>query len=312
MASPSSLPTKTIITELADSDQPLLGSNLAALSSPNPAELRLLARAWAAIETERRRQIVNRMVSLAEDNVALNFDDIFKLCLRDKDAAVRSQAIEGLWENEDVSLIDPLVDLLEHDSTETVRAAAARGLGKFAALAECRKLRPTPATRVLQALLATINDDHRPGEVRRRALEAIAPFSQPQVKQAILGFHRSQNPKLQASAIYAMGRTCDTSWLPLLLKEMAHNNAEIRYEAATACGELGEEAAVPHLTRLTDDPDLDVRLAAIQAMGKIGGGAAKESLKKQLEDTSLAVQQAAEQALSEMEAMANPLSFHIT
>ncbi|MFH1003337.1 MAG: HEAT repeat domain-containing protein [Chloroflexota bacterium] len=312
MVSPPSIPIEEIITELADSGKPLVNARLSQLSNLSPAGLGQLAPAWPGIETERRRRIVSRMVELAEDNVVLDFDGIFKLCLRDKDAAVRGLAIEGLWENEEPSLINPLIDRLEHDGAESIQAAAARGLGKFALLAECGQLRSAHATRVRQVLLATVNDTQRPDEVRRRALEAVAPYSQPRVKQAILDFYRSQNPKFQASALYAMGRNCDASWLPVLLKELANSDAEIRYEAATACGELGEEEAVPHLARLTDDPDIDVRLAAIQALGKVGGDQARASLEKQRDDTSRAVQQAAEEALGEMEAMGNPLSFHIT
>lgn len=128
-------PIEETIADLVNSDKPLLSSKLAKLSNLNPEELGVLERVWATIEPKRRRQIVSRLVELAEDDFELNFDSIFKNCLRDQDAEVRSKAIEGLWENEEPSLINPLINLLGQDSSEKVQAAAATALGKFVMLA---------------------------------------------------------------------------------------------------------------------------------------------------------------------------------
>lgn len=263
------------------------------------------------IEPKRRRQIIYRLVELAEDNFELDFDDIFKSCLRDEDADVQSKAIEGLWESEETSLIDPLIELLEPESPEKVQATAATALGKFALLAELEKLRPHHKTRVCRALLGIIEDSDRPLEIKRRALEAAAPLSLPQMERAIARAYRSGVPRLKTSAIFAMGKNCDPRWLPILIKELGNDDAEIRYEAAQACGELGEKEATPYLRELTTDPDIDVQLAAIQALGKIGGPEAKDSLERCLTDDSEAIQQAAEEALNELEASEDPLSFHM-
>jgi len=306
---PSSI--KETIADLGNTDQPLLSSRLVDLSNLNSEELRFLEQVWVEIEPERRRQIVYRLVELAEDNFELNFDSIFWNCLKDQDAEVRCKAIEGLWENEETSLINSLINLLEEDSSEKVQAAAATALGKFAMLAEHKKLRSCHISRLCHALLTTIDDNSKPVEVRRRALEAIAPLSLPQVKEAIMNAYQSHNSKLRISAIYAMGRNCDCSWLPTLLKELASADAEIRYEAVRACSELGEAEAAPHLIELIKDPDTDVQLAAIQALGKIGGTEAKEHLQHCLNNPSKAIRQAAEQALQELEAGEDPLSFRV-
>ncbi len=292
-----------IITDLGNSDKPLLNTSLAELSNLSSQELALFERAWAAIELKRQRQIVCRLVELARDNLEFNFDSIFRNFLEDHDADVRSEAIEGLWESEEPSLIDPLINLLEKDSSEKVQMAAATALGKFAVLAEHKKLRSCHASKVGQALLTATSDKSRPIEVRRRALEAAAPLSLSQVRKAIMEAYQSHNDTLRVSSIYAMGKSCDPSWLPILLKELTSADAAMRYEAAGACGELEEEEAVPHLTKLVNDPDSDVRLATIQTLGKIGGAEAKECLKQCLNDSSEAICQAAEQALEELEAM---------
>ena len=306
-----SLPIEETIADLGNSDKPLLNSRLAELSNLNSEELALFEQAWAAIEPKRRRQIMYRLVELAEDNFELDFDSIFKSRLKDQDAEVRSKAIEGLWESEEASLIDPLIELLEQDSSEKVQATAATALGKFAMLAELKKLRPSHKSKVCQALLTVIDDKSKPIEVKRRALEAAAPLSLPQTEKAIVKAYQSSEPKERTSALSAMGKSCNHSWLPILLKELASADAEIRYEAAGACGELGEKEAAPYLAELITDSDIDVQLAAIQALGKLGGPEAKNCLEQCLNNPSEVIQQAAEQALYEIEAGEGPLSFRI-
>lgn len=299
---------KKTIADIADSANPLRSSMLIELSGLNSAELAWLEQAWTAINPKRRCQIVSRLVELAEDNVELDFDGVFKCCLKDQDAAVRCKAIEGMWESEEPSLINYLADMLEHDSSEKVRAAAVAAMGKFAMLAEHEKLRSSYKSRIFQALLAVVDDESQDIEIRRRALEAVSPLNFPQVHKAIEEGYQSDNPELRVSAIYAMGRNCDSSWLPILLRELVSASAEMRYEAAVACGELGEEEAVPRLIELINDPDSNVQLAAIQALGKIGGSEAKGWLQECLNSSIELIRQAAEQALYELEVMEDPLS----
>jgi len=304
-----SLPIEKTIAEIGNCDKPLRSSRLIELSNLNSEELGFLERAWAVIEPKRRQQIINRLFELAEDNFELNFDSIFTTCLKDRDAEVRSKAIEGLGESEQTSLINPLINMLEQDSSEKVQAVAATALGKFAMLAELKKLRPCHTSRISRALLAVIDDGNKPVEVRRRALESAAPLSLLWVKKAITEAYRSHSSRLRASAIYAMGRNCDRSWLPVLLKELGSADSEMRYEAATACGELGEEKAALYLSGLLNDPDVDVRVAVIQALGKIGGTEAKECLELCLNSPDEAIHQAAEQSLHELEVEEGPFAF---
>jgi HEAT repeat protein len=306
-----SLSIEETIADLAKSDKPLSRSGLTELSNLSSEGVEFLSRMWVSIESKRRQQIIYRLVELAEDNYELNFDSIFKNCLKDQDAEVRSKAIEGLWESEEASLINPLINLLKYDSSEKVRVAAAKVLGKFAMLAEDKKLRSCHTSKLEEALLSMIGDKSKPIDVRRRALEAAAPLSLPQVKRAIMQAYQSHNPRLRASAVYAMGKSCNPSWLPILLKELANADTEIRYEAAGACGELGEEEVVPYLIELISDPDINVQLAAIQALGKIGGSEARECLEECRNNPSEVVQEAAEQALEELKAVEAPFSFEV-
>jgi len=293
-------PIEEIITDMADSDKPLLNSSLVGLSNIIPEDLNFLKEVWPTIKPERRRQIVSRLVELTEGNFELDFDSTFKNCLSGQDAEVRSKAIEGLWENEEPSLIKKLIDLMEQDNSKLVQATAAKGLGKFAMLAEQQKLRPAYTSKIYQSLLAVVNDRIKPIEVKRRALEAIAPLDSPEVEKAIGEAYRSSNHRLRVSSIYAMGKNGNPSWLSILLDEAGNPDPEIRYEVVRACGELGEEEAVPYLIKLAADPDVEVQLAAIETLGHIGGTEAKNFLEQCLDDPNETVQQATEQVLEDL------------
>ena len=299
------------IHSLTDIDIPT-GAELTGLSNLTAADLLLFRSTWDNLETERRRQIIIRLVEFAEDNLEFNFDPVFKYCLTDGDEEVRCLAIEGLWEDEETSLIEPLVNILEDDVSEKVQSAAAIALGKYALLAEYDKLRPEQSSRVRNALLDAIIDTDKSVEVRRRLLEAAAPLNLPEVKTALLEAYESDELGMKTSAIYAMGKNCDPSWLSILLQEMDNDDPEIRYEAAGACGELEEEDCVTGLIKLVnDDDDADVRLAAIRALGKIGSPVSKECLLLCLESNSEAIRDAAENALQMMDAADDPLSFRM-
>jgi len=301
-------PVEQTITELADADQPLLNARLADLSDLAPQMLDLLDDVFKQIEAGRRLQIVRRLVQLAEDDVCLNFDSIFKRRLVDEDEDIRHTAIEGLWEDEETSLIDTFINLMQKDSSTKVQAAAASALGRFAMLAEHHKIDADHTPRLTNALLSVFSDSGKDIEVRRRALEAVSPLSLQSVKQAITGAYRNSNASLKTSAIYGMGRNCDPAWLPFLITELSSADASLRYEAATACGELGEEEAVCYLIELIDDSDSEVQLSAVKALGKIGGSEARQHLEKCLSSSSEAISQAASQALHELEISIESLS----
>ncbi len=304
--------TEEAIRGLSEGDEIPANSILAELSNLNPAEMRLFREVWAGLRPERRLQIISRLVELAEENLEFNFDAVFKYCLKDSEEDIRCLAVEGLWENEETSLIDPLIEILEGDESNRVQAAAATALGKFALLAELEKLRADNVDKVREALLGTIDDRNKSPEVIRRVLEAAAPLSMPDIKEAINSAYCSNDPGLVISAIYAMGKSYDTSWLPVLLKETENDEPEIRYEAAGACGELEDEKAVPSLIKLANnDDDIDVRMAAIQSLGKIGSISARECLKLCLESRNDAVRETAEEAIQNIEASDDPLSFRL-
>jgi HEAT repeat protein len=201
-----------------------------------------------------------------------------------------------------------LIVVLKQDPVEYVRAAAARALGKFTVLAAEGKLLPKDRDRLVETLLCVLSDPREGEEVQRRALEAVAPLDVPEVMNHIRTAYNSNRPKLRCSALSAMGRTCRSEWLPLLLQELKSSDAKIRREAIVGCGELGDRQAVPYLIPLTQEGDLDIQLCAIQALGRLGGRLAKRVLMKCARSDDPRVQDAAQDALELLEAEESALT----
>ena len=291
---------KEIITEMADISKPLVNTHLADLTQLSPANIKVFTQVWKTIELKRRREIINRLTELATDNFELNFDSIYINCLTDPDTDVRSAAINGLWENEEPLLIPLFIGLLNNDPAEKVQATAALALGRFALMAELGSISPKYGVQLAQVLLIATADKSKSIEVRRRALEAVSPISTEQVKNAIKTAYESRDERLAISAVYAMGKNCDSKWLAFLLNELKNSDAEMRYDAVTACGEIGDEDIVQYLLPVANDEDIDVRLAMIHTLGKIGGNEAKQYLQKNAGDPNEAVRDAIETALNEI------------
>jgi len=295
---------------LCDSGKPVVVSKLVNLSDLSREEMEAFRSAWHGIDVARRRQIVGMLVEVAEDNFELNYDPIFRLCLGDGDGdgEVRAKAVEGLSECEERSLLDPLISLLLGDLEDSVRAAAAAALGTFAMLAEFGELKANDADKVEKALLTAFSSKKEQMDVRCRALESISMMSRPQVEVMIRQAYQSDDLELRASALCAMGRTCNSDWLSILLQELSSPSAQLRFEAARACAELEADDAVPRLIELTRDDDAQVRLSAVEALGRIGGNEAKQALQECRDGADDAMSEAAEDALDEMKFWEDPFA----
>ncbi len=295
------------VTAHLQSDALISHSLLTCLSDLSTDELGLFAAAWSRLNTERRQAILGHFRDIAEDNIGYDFSAVLKHALSDADSVVRQEAIEALWENEEPSLIRPLLNILVHDSSDAVRESAAVALGRFASLAECRQIDTANIARLSQPLLAVANNPSEPLILRRRALEAAAPLSLSDVTQAIWAAYRSEEPEMRTGAIQAMGLNRDLLWLPTIIQALASDDPEMRYVAASAAGALGEPEATPLLIELLDDPDPEVKLAAVQALGDIGGDEAKRALKRTMHHEDQFMREAAASAFAETRLFDDPL-----
>jgi len=295
------------LDELTTSSSRLQASRLQRLSRLNAAQANELDNRWAGIDVRRRRRIVHELADLSEDNVDLNFDAVFLRGLQDEDRDVRLESIGGLWENDSPQLIDKLLTLLDSDDDPAVRAEAALALGRYVVLAEEGRLRDHHFGRIEAGLRRTIDSADEIEEVRARALESIGAHDSTWIRQAISAAYESGAHRLKVSAVNAMGRSAEPRWLPLVTKEAASDEAELRYEAAVAVGLIAEVSAIPALLPLLEDEDEQVRDAAVAALGEIGGPEAREALLKLLDSPSKATRDAAAAAISEIDFEEDPL-----
>ena len=291
-----------VIPRLLDAGSELKPSLLGQLSGLTPEEQRELLERWSDIPTSRRLMIVRAVTGMAEDNIEMEFTGLLCAALADDDAPVRASAATGLWETGDRSVIAPLAAMLESDESHEARAAAASALGHFAELAEEGKLIDRDMAVVRNALLGALEDGEEETAVRRRALEAIAPMRHADVSGWIRWAYGSDEPLLRQSAVYAMGRTCDPVWLPIIEREFGSSVAAMRFEAANAARELADPKTLPHLHDLVTDDDPQVSLAAVHAIGGIGGAAARKLLKHYVEQGDPTLSEAAQEALRALEA----------
>ena len=296
-----------VIVELRDSASPIRHRSLIQLSGLSLTSVRDMMPSWNEIDANRRRELLDRIAELADDNIELDYSTLFRACLSDKDEGVRARAARSLWDSDDRTNIRPLVNLLTQEDSTEVRAAAATALGKFVEMAEEGKLLRREGQRIADALVGVIENPQEHLETRCRAIEAVAALTSEKVHSIIEQAYRDDDIRLKQCAIYAMGRSSDSSWLQTVLRETSHTEAAIRYEAVTASGHLGDEDTVPHLMNFLNDADSQIQLAAVNSLGLIGGNLAQRALAQAMQRGDDAIKEAAEQALEAMDFDDDPL-----
>lgn len=252
-------------------DGPIAAVVVYGLSGLNASGVEQVETVWPELSTDYRRKLLRRLVDAAEANFELEYGGFGGLALADPDPEVRASAIDLLFEDMRLELMDRLAQMAQWDDAPAVRAAAASALGRFILAGELGDLPESETTRAQDVAAALWNDEDEDLDVRRRALESLANCGHPLVPEAIADAYNSGEHRLQVSALYAMGRTYDERWHAIVLREMNNADSEIRFEAARAAGELGIPAAVPRLIRLAQENDREVMEVAIWSLGEIGG-----------------------------------------
>jgi len=236
--------------------------------------------------------------------------------LEDKDAEVRSLALDGLWDYPVPELIAPLFEIARNDPSQEVRSKAIVTLGRYiyegnmadydfdwGAMEELMRedeLLEEDFLRVKDFLLELVRDEGQPLDSRRFAIEALSFLNESEVQDLIEAAYAHPNVKMKVSAIFAMGRQGDQRWADTLLKELDSEVKELRYEAIRAAGEAYLDKAVPRLKELALADGKNLQLEAIWALGKIGGEDVSEFLYDLADDEDGEVREMAEAALEEV------------
>ena len=276
--------------EISEREQPDLDTTIAALkentdgiynatifyglSGLSADEFARVKPTWDGLDAEFRYKLVQQMADLSETNFDLDYEIIGQYALDDSNPDVRAAAIELLWDDESVTMMNRLIEMAQWDEAIGVRAAAASALGNFILQGELGEMDEHETARAQDAVVSLLNDEDEDVDVRRRALEAIANCSHEIVEGAIEDAYNSSDERMKASAIFAMGRTADDRWENIILREVDSSNPAFRFEAARASGELEIQEAVPTLGRLARENDAEIREAAIWSLGEIGGSQA--------------------------------------
>jgi HEAT repeat protein len=301
------------LKNLAEVDEPISVAGLYALSGTDKAQLEQVKTVWNTLPDDRRAAIMRHLVEIGEENFETDFNAVFRLGLIDSDPAVRVAAINGLWEEaEDPGLITPLLNLLQTDQNDLVRAAAASALAQFVYAGELDELPADKVKPILTALKATFRNALEPIEVRRRALEALGYLGDDEVHQMIAQAYQHNTDLMRQSALFAMGRSLDAErWGATVIAELTAPEPEMRYEAARAAGEMEYTPAVKALGDLLEDVDEDVQLMTVWALGQVGGDKAKKLLLAVMDSEADHLYEVAEDALAELEFKTDNLDFSL-
>ena len=224
---------------------------------------------------------------MSETNFTTIFEPIFQLALDDENEKARQVAVRALWASEDPKLIPTLLNMLQNDPSEIVRAQAAGTLGMFVYEGEIEEIPEEQSILIVDTLLAIMNDKENAPTIRRQALGSLGFSSHANVPAMIEEAFNYGDEDWLASALLAMSRSHDKQWHPHVIEQLNHPNNDVRQEAIRATGKLDIQDAVLTLIEMLIDPEDEIRMAVVWALSELGdeeGGAALENLLDITED----------------------------
>ncbi len=253
-------------------------------SDIGPLELKTVQEVWSRVKLDRKLSLLEGLLSMAESDTLVNFDDFARSILNDPEAVVRVQAIRLLDECEDVKLVPTFIELLKNDLDVNVRAEAANALNLFVDLGELEEISEEVYGEVLAALLESAKGE-KETRVRRRALESLGWSSHPEVIELIESAFEG-NIDWRLSALIAMGRSADDRWEDRVLRSMLDDNEKIRKAAVQSAGMLAfKSARLPLLRMLESEESDEVMSAVIWSLSQIGGEDVQIILEKLIDET---------------------------
>ena len=272
------------------------------LSDMTVEEMEHFQSRWPEQADRRRRVIARHMADISEENFVVDFSPAFRFLLSDPSRDVRLSALDGLWDTSNTDVVGPIIDLMQADAEEDVRASAAATLGHFVLMGEWGQIDHDVADRIVEALLGQVDRSDTAESVRRASVESLGNAPHPRIPEIIGQAYHSGDDSMQLSAIFAMGRSADRRWVSTINDEMLNSSPEMRVEAARAAGNIGASDCVDRLIELLDDEELDVQLAAVTALGQIGSDRAYETLQRLAMDAEeYRLAEAIEDAMDEIE-----------
>ena len=279
---------QNVIDALLNTDIAFPPKYLHRFSDISAIALKALIKVWEMIPATRKVTWLEDLEGISESDTLTSFTEIGKLALGDPSAPVRELGIRLLWENEEKSLINIYLGMLNNDPDPQVQAAAANALGKFIYLGEMEEL-PEVQQLIIEKNLITIFTGKSDFLVRRRAIESLGYSSSAGINDLIRKAYSDNNKSMVASALFAMGRSANNIWNDTVMSHLQSSNVDIQLEAVRAAGNLEIFIARDVLLELLEDDglDQDVLIAAIWSLSQIGGEGVQEKLEQLSDDPDM-------------------------
>jgi HEAT repeat protein len=225
----------------------------------DPADTTIYSFAQDPNKDLRKRAV--QVLGLIADPTSPSLDTIISALLaatKDSDEDVRRAAVAALGSIKDPRVVEPLIGELK-DPYWFARSEAAAALGE------------KNDVRAVSPLLDAVADaDKTVSNSAHDALVDLANARKPVVKADDFAPRLDDpNPKVSMTAAECMGLLKDTRSVPVLLKLVNSDDADVRLNAVKGLGEAGDRAALPTLRETLKDPDLNMRGWSIIGLGKL-------------------------------------------
>lgn len=278
------IPFSSILSALEEDARALSAKYIGHFSDLSPANLDAVMRIWPNLPLARKHLLLKRMVELFDEDTLLSFDALAARLLDDPDAQVRVYALKLLAETVDTRLLPHLIQMVRSDPEPVCRAEAAALLGGFVEMGELEEMSAGHLQQVIDCLLWAAADAD--ASLARAALESLGYSSRSEVTALIEAAFRRRDPRWQASALVAAGRSADARWQKQVIEAFLSEDQQTRLAAVRAAGELQlKPARQPLLNMIEDEQDDEVLQAIIWSLSLIGGEDVREYLQTLMDDT---------------------------
>ncbi|GAB4494323.1 MAG: hypothetical protein Fur0016_31550 [Anaerolineales bacterium] len=278
------IPVSTVLTALEDDSRAFPAKYIGRFSDLSSVDLESVMRVWLRLPQARKHLLLKRMVELFDDDTLLSFDALAVRLLDDPDGQVRLYALQLLAETSDTRLLPRLAQMVASDPEPICRSGAATLLGQFVEMGELEEISAANLKRVTDCLFVAAADSD--GHLARAALESLGYSSRGEVKKLIESAFQHRDPRWQASALIAAGRSADSIWQEQVIEAFLSEDQAVRLAAVRAAGELQlKPARQPLLNMIEDEEDDEVLQAIIWSLSLIGGEDVREYLQTLMDDT---------------------------
>lgn len=278
------VPFSTVLTALEDGERVFPAKYIGRFSDLSHANLEAVMNIWPRLPLARKHLLLKRMVELFDDDTILSFDPLAVRLLDDPDGQVRIYALQLLSETSDVSLLPRLMRLVTEDPEPASRAEAASLLGQFVEMGELEEMSAENLKRVTDCLLLAARDAD--SHLARAALESLGYSSRAEAVALIESAFKHHDPRWQASALVAAGRSADARWQDQVIESFLSEDQSVRLAAVRAAGELElKPARQLLLNMIEDEEDDEVLQSIIWSLSLIGGEDVRAYLQTLIDDT---------------------------